>query len=248
MRASPVCPAREDPQASLLLKVFLDRRASAATPVHLVCLARTATRAPKVRTVSQASTARREMPASQAFPDPRDHLDHPDFPDKMDTLVLLEQRVTRATPDSRVFQAWWDSRENLVFLDSLVWTVPPGSLVFKETEENQVLSFKAKRANADCQVLRGYQVLRATQEPLVSQGSKEKLVDRVHRVLQDRWVLWDQRENAVFKVPRVCRVYRVHKVNQAIRVSQGCPAATTSWESCWFATASRRPCRPASMA
>lgn len=102
--------------------------------------------------------------------------------------------------------------------------------------------------NADYQVLRGYQDLRATQEPQVSQGSRETLVDRVHKALQDRWVLWDQRENVVFKVPQVSQVCREHKVNQAIRVYQGCPVATTSWESCWFATASRRPCRPASMA
>lgn len=105
MRVSPVCPAREDPQASPPLKVFLDRRVSAATPAHLVCLVRTVTQVPRVRTVSQAATAIREMPASQAFPDPRDHLERQDFPAKMDTLALLEQRVTRVTPDSRVFQA-----------------------------------------------------------------------------------------------------------------------------------------------
>lgn len=74
------------------------------------------------------------------------------------------------------------------------------------------------------------------------------LVDQVHKGLQDQWVLWDQRENVVFKVLQVCQVCREHKVNQAIRVCQGYPVATISWESCWFATASRRPCRPASMA
>lgn len=74
------------------------------------------------------------------------------------------------------------------------------------------------------------------------------LADQVHRALQGQWVLWDQRENVVCKVPQVCRVYREHRANQAIRVCQDCPAATTSWEYCWFATASRRQCRPALMA
>lgn len=139
MRVFPVYPVREDPQASPPLKVFLDRRVSAATPALLVCLVRMVTQVPRAKMVSRAVTVIREMPASQAFPDPRDHLELQDFPAKMDTLVFLEQRVTRVTPDSRVFQAWWASRENPVFLDSLVWTVPPGTLVLRETEENQAL-------------------------------------------------------------------------------------------------------------
>lgn len=105
-KVSPGFPARGDPQASLPLKVFRDRRASAATPVRQVCLVRTATRAPRVRTVSQAWMVKREMPAFQASQDPQGHLGHQDFPAKMDSLEFRELRVTRVTMASRVFQAW----------------------------------------------------------------------------------------------------------------------------------------------
>lgn len=105
-QVSPDCPARGDPRASLPPKVFRDRRASAATPVRQVCLVRTATRAPRVRTVSQAWMVKREMPASQASRDPLDHLGRQDFPVKMDSLACQELRVTKATLASRVFQAW----------------------------------------------------------------------------------------------------------------------------------------------
>lgn len=106
IRVSPACPDKEDPQASLPLKVFLDRRVSAATPARLVFLVRTATLVPRVKTVSQVWTAKRETLDSQASQDHRDHPGQPDFPAKMDSLAFREQRVTREMPASLVFQAW----------------------------------------------------------------------------------------------------------------------------------------------